>query len=48
MEKLLPQAIECTWVNNVRHTEIHTAEPLAPEPASFEAKITIEKLERYK
>jgi hypothetical protein len=29
-------------------TEIHTAEPLVPEPSSSEVEIAIEKLKRYK
>jgi hypothetical protein len=33
---------------NVRQTEVHTAEPLIPEPNSFEVEITIEKQKRYK
>jgi hypothetical protein len=37
-----------TAVNGVRQTEMHTAEPLVPEPSSFEVKIAIEKLNRYK
>jgi hypothetical protein len=35
-------------VNDVRQTEIHTAEPLVPEPSSSEVEIAIEKLKRYK
>jgi hypothetical protein len=35
-------------VNDVRQTEMHTAEPLVSEPSSFEVEITIEKLKRYK
>jgi hypothetical protein len=31
-------------VNDVRQTEIHTAEPLVPEPSSSEVEIAIEKL----
>jgi hypothetical protein len=34
--------------NDVRQTEIHTAEPLVPEPSAFEAEMAIEKLKRYK
>jgi hypothetical protein len=30
------------------HGVIYTAEPLVPQPNSFEAKIAIEKLKRYK
>jgi hypothetical protein len=32
----------------VRHTEIHTAEQLIPEPCPFEVEIAIAKLKRYK
>jgi hypothetical protein len=35
-------------VNDVRQTEIHTAEPLVPQPNSSEDEIAIEKLKRYK
>jgi hypothetical protein len=35
-------------VNDVRQTEIHTAEPLVLEPSSFETQIAIEILRRYK
>jgi len=31
-------------VSNVRQTEIHTAEPLVPDPSVFEVAIPIEKL----
>jgi hypothetical protein len=31
-------------VNDVRQTEIHTAEPLLPEPSAFEDELAIEKL----
>ena len=31
-------------VNDVRQTEIHTAEPLEPEPSAFEIELAIEKL----
>jgi len=35
-------------VNDVRQTEIHTAEPLVPEPSTFEVELTIEKLKSHK
>jgi hypothetical protein len=35
-------------VNDVRHTEIHTAEPLVPEPSTAEFEMAIEKLKRHK
>jgi hypothetical protein len=31
-------------VNDVRQTDIHTAEPLVPEPSAFEFELIIEKL----
>ena len=34
--------------NDVRQTEIHTAEPLVPEPSAFEVEMAIEKLKSYK
>ena len=34
--------------NDVRQTEIHTAEPVVPEPSAFEVEMAIEKLKRYK
>jgi hypothetical protein len=36
------QLLKVLVVNYVRQTEIHTAEPLVPEPSSFEAEIAIE------
>jgi hypothetical protein len=35
-------------VNDARQTEIHTAEPLVPEPSAFEVYIATEKLKRNK
>ena len=35
-------------VHNVRCTEIHTAEPLLPEPSAFDVELTIEKLKSHK
>jgi hypothetical protein len=35
-------------VSDVRQIEIHTAEPLVPEPSPFEVEIAIEKLKKYK
>jgi hypothetical protein len=34
-------------VNDVRQTEIHTAEPPVPEPSVFEFEIAVEKLKRH-
>jgi len=35
-------------VSDVRQTEIHTAEPLTPEPSAFGVEMAIEKLKRHK
>jgi hypothetical protein len=51
MEELLLSAVQLLnvcGVIDVRQTEMHTAELLVPEPSSFEVKIAIEKLTRYK
>jgi hypothetical protein len=43
-----PQLLNVHGDNDVKQTEIHTAEPLVPEPTAFEVEMAIEKLERYK
>jgi hypothetical protein len=35
-------------ISEVRQTEIHTAEPLVPEPSAFEFETSIEKLKGHK
>jgi predicted site-specific integrase-resolvase len=35
-------------VNDVRRTEIHTAQPMVPELSAFEVEMAIEKLKRHK
>ena len=35
-------------VSDIRQTEIHTAEPLVPEPSAFEVKNVTENLKRHK
>jgi len=35
------------WVNDVRQTEIRTAEPLVPEPSASEIELAIEKLKSH-
>jgi hypothetical protein len=34
--------------SDFRQTEIHTAEPVVPDPSAFEFEVAIEKLKRYK
>jgi len=41
VEELFASAFECTWINDVREAEIHTAVPLLPEPSAFEAAVSI-------
>jgi hypothetical protein len=43
VEELFLSAIHVRGVNDVRQTEIHTAEPLVPEPSAFEIELAIEK-----
>jgi hypothetical protein len=35
-------------VNDVKQTEIHTAEPLLPDPSAFGVELAVEKLKRHK
>ena len=42
------QLLNVHGVNDVRQTEIHTAEPLVPEPSAFDVKMAVEKLKIYK
>jgi hypothetical protein len=35
-------------VSGVRQAEIHTAEPLVPEPSALEIELAIEKLKSHK
>jgi hypothetical protein len=38
------QMLNVHGVNDVRQTEIHTAEPLKPESSAFEVELALEKL----
>ena len=38
------QILNVYGVNDVRQKEVHTAEPLVPEPSAFEVVLAIEKL----
>jgi len=42
------QLLNIHGVNDVRQKEIHTAEPLVPEPSASESELAIEKLKRHK
>jgi hypothetical protein len=42
------QPLNVHGVNDVRQTQIHTAEPLVPEPSASDSELAIEKLESHK
>ena len=48
MEELFLRDIELHGVNDVRQIEIHTAEPLVPEPSAPEVELAIEELKSHK
>ena len=41
------QLLNVHGVNDIKHTYIHTAEPLVPEPSAFEVQLAIEKLKSH-
>jgi hypothetical protein len=47
MEELFFQLLNVHGVSDVRQKEIHTAEPLVPEPSAFEVEMAIETLKRH-
>ena len=42
------QLLNVNGVNDVRQREIHSVEPLVPEPSAFEVEMLTEKPERHK
>jgi len=42
------QLLNVHGVNHVRQAELHTANPLVPQPSAFEFEMAIEKLQRHK
>jgi hypothetical protein len=42
------QLLNVQGAGGVRQTEIHTAEPLVPEPSASEVEVAVRKFERYK
>jgi len=42
------QLLNVHGAKDVRQEEIHTAEPLVPEPSAFEFELAIEKLKSHK
>jgi hypothetical protein len=48
VEEYFSQLLNVHGVNDVRPAEIHTAEPLVPEPSVFEVELAMEKLKSHK
>jgi len=42
------QLLNVHGFNDVRQTEIHTAEPVVPESSAFEFELAVEKLKSHK
>ena len=42
------QLLNVHRVNEVRQTEVHTSEPVLPEPSAFHVELAIEKVKSYK
>ena len=42
------QLLKVHGVNDIKHRDIHTVEPLVPEPSVFEVELAIEKLKSHK
>jgi len=48
MEEIILPALNVHGINDVRHPEIYTAEPLVCEPSAFEVELAIGKLKSRK
>ena len=46
--KHFSQQLNVHGVNDIRHTDIRTAEPLVPEPSAFEVELAIEMIKSHK
>jgi hypothetical protein len=44
VEKFFDQVLNVLGVRDVRQMDIHTAEPIVPEPSLVEVEIAVEKL----
>ena len=42
------QLLNVHEVNDIRQAEIHTVEPLVPEPSAFEVELATKELKNYK
>jgi hypothetical protein len=48
VEQYFPQFLNIYRVNDVKQTEIHTADPLMPDSSASEIEMATEKLKRHK
>jgi len=48
LEELYLSAIQRAYIKDVRQAEIHTAEPLIPEPSAFEFELAIDMRKSHK
>ena len=46
MEEHFSQLLNVHRVSDIRQTEIHTAEPLVPEPSAFEVEMAVENIKK--
>ena len=42
------QLLDVFGVNDVRQAEMHTSEPLVPEPSAFEVEMIVEEVKRHR
>jgi len=42
LRKYFCHQLKAHWVNDVRQTVTHTAEPIVPEPSAFDVELAIE------
>ena len=42
------QLLNVHGVDDIKHTDVHTAEPLVPEPSAFDVELAIQKLRSHK
>jgi hypothetical protein len=47
LRKHFSQLFNVHGISGIRQTDIHTAEPLVPQPSTFEVEMAMEKLKRH-
>jgi hypothetical protein len=47
VEEIFVRYTHTHGVNDIRQTEMHTVEPVVPEPSPYEVEIAIEEFKRY-